>query len=138
MAKDINSVVLTGRIVRDSSLKNSKDLLYTSNCLAVNGYKEGETSFIDFTAFNKVAEIINKYARKGSLVAITGSIKQEKWTTQTGDPRSKLILIVDSIKLIDTRSNLDNPNNDSLENSNNNSESGNYNIESGDLEGDIF
>ena len=113
MAKDMNTVVLTGRLVRECSLKESANTCYCNNTIAVNGYKDNDSSFIDLVAFGKTAEVISKFCSKGSFIGITGNIKQEKWTTQSGENRSKIIIQVESVKLLDSKkdsSNLDKSN----------------------------
>jgi single-strand DNA-binding protein len=43
--------------------------------------------------WGKQAQIAADYVRKGSLVGITGSIKQDSWTDRTtGEKRTKLVV----------------------------------------------
>lgn len=107
--QDINSVVIVGRITRDSELR------YTANggalcnfCIASNrSVKKGdqwadEASFFDLTLWGKQAEGLNKYLIKGTQVAIKGSLKQERWT-KDGENKSKLAIHVEDIQLIGGR-----------------------------------
>lgn len=85
----MNSVVLTGRLTKDPELRytpgDGKPVVNFT--LAVNrGYKNkdgnNEADFIYIEAWNKQAENVAQYCFKGSLVAIQGSIRTEKYTYQ--------------------------------------------------------
>lgn len=71
----MNNIVLIGRITKDPELK------YTNNgkantrfTLAVQRNKE-ETDFINCVAWEKTAENIAEYFKKGSQIAVQGSIR---------------------------------------------------------------
>jgi single-strand DNA-binding protein len=104
-----NHLELMGHIVRETSLKESQaGKPYMNNCIAVNDYVGGDeqhkTSFVDFTAFGKTAEAINKFLNKGSPVLLIGRIDQQKWETEDGDSRSKLCMIVNKMVLVGSKS----------------------------------
>lgn len=77
----INSVILVGRLTKDSELK------YTANetpvatfSIAVNrDYKnsngEYEVDFINCKIFGAIAETVNKYTKKGDLLGINGRLQ---------------------------------------------------------------
>lgn len=71
----MNNIILIGRITKDPELK------YTNNgkgnarfTLAVQRNKE-ETDFINCVAWEKTAENIAEYFKKGSQIAVQGSIR---------------------------------------------------------------
>lgn len=71
----MNNIVLIGRITKDPELK------YTNNgkgntrfTLAVQRNKD-ETDFINCVAWEKTAENIAEYFKKGSQIAVQGSIR---------------------------------------------------------------
>ena len=71
----MNNIVLIGRMTKDPELK------YTNNgkantrfTLAVQRNKE-ETDFINCVAWEKTAENIAEYFKKGSQIAVQGSIR---------------------------------------------------------------
>jgi len=103
MASDINKVFLIGRLTRDvefSMTTTGKQLCKFS--LAVNGYKD-EVSFINCTAWEKTAELINQYVKKGDRVAIDGSLKQSRFEDKDGNKRSAVDVIVNSIQFLTTK-----------------------------------
>jgi single-strand DNA-binding protein len=74
---DINSVSLTGRLVRDAELKttpNGKDLV---NFTLASNTEKDHTDFIDCTVWG--AEKIRQYLVKGKRIAITGKMRHETW-----------------------------------------------------------
>lgn len=106
MANDTNSVVLIGRLTRDSELK------FTSNGAAVSRFslavnrmrmngdqREEEVSFIDIVVWGKQAESLNPYLTKGRQVCVTGEIRQNRWE-QDGQSRSKVEINVGSLQLL--------------------------------------
>ena len=81
-----------GNFTRDPELKetpNGHKVVEFS--LAINSRgKNEEVAFIDFQAWDKQAEIIAQYCKKGKPVYVESTLKQEKWTDKEGNNRSKL------------------------------------------------
>ena len=107
---DMNSVVLIGRLTRDSELKYSTSgNAICSFSLAVNrsvkkGEKwEDEASFFDCTMFGKMAESVNKYLEKGKQVSIVGELVQNRWEND-GQKHSKVEIIVNKLQLLGGKS----------------------------------
>lgn len=101
-----NILALVGRLTRDAELS------YTNNgtakaafSIAVNrSVKKGdawtdEASFFDLTLWGKTAEGLAKYMAKGQLVAVQGSLKQERWE-KDGQKQSRVAIHVDNIELL--------------------------------------
>lgn len=102
----INSVVLVGRLTKDLELRaTTSGFTVASGTLAVSKKikDKEETSFIDFKAFNKAAEILSQYTSKGSQIAISGELKQESWESTDGSKKSKLIVIANNFQLLDKK-----------------------------------
>jgi single-strand DNA-binding protein len=106
MNQDINTVVIVGRITRDSELRYtaSGSALCNFSVATNRRVKKGDewqddTSFIDLTLWNKQAEGLNKYLTKGTQVVIQGYLKQERWE-KDGKTMSKLAVHVDDIQLV--------------------------------------
>lgn len=113
----INRVVLVGRLTKEAEIKSYQ----TSNgisclarfTLAVNRDKDN-TDFIPCTAFGKTAEIIEKYTNKGSQIAVDGMLKQNRWTTQSGESRSALDVNVQKVALLSSRNDSKQQNNSNV------------------------
>lgn len=96
-----SNVSMVGRLTKDPEAKQLKNTLVSNFSLAVNEGKE-EVNYIECSGFGKTAEIIQSYCKKGKLVFITGRLKQETWE-QEGNKRSKLKVIVNSIKNLESK-----------------------------------
>ena len=69
----MNKVILIGRLTSDPVLRENETSKQVKFTLAVNRLKEG-ADFINCIAWNKTAELISKYFKKGSQLAIEGRI----------------------------------------------------------------
>ena len=105
--KDINTVVLTGRITKDPELKyTSGGTAIMSFSLAVNySKKQGEqwvdeVSFFDCNYFGKAAEAVMQYMVKGQMVAIEGELRQERWE-KDGQKHDKIRINIQNLRIID-------------------------------------
>jgi single-strand DNA-binding protein len=109
---NFNKVILMGNMVQDPELKNigtnGKVVDFT---IAVNrewkgpeGQEGHEVSYIDCAAFNKKAEVIEKYFSKGRAIFVEGRLKQDTWEDKTTkEKRSKLRVVVENFHFIDSK-----------------------------------
>ena len=92
-----NNLSLIGRLTRDVETKFLPNEMCVANfSIAVDGRKKDDpANFIDCAAFGKTAEIIGQYFTKGKAIAISGSLKQDRWEDKaTGANRSKISVVV--------------------------------------------
>ncbi len=107
-----NKVVLVGYLTRDVEIRYSQSgSAIGSVGIATNrkwksqtGEMREETMFIDLTFFGRTAEIANQYLKKGSKVLVDGYLAFQQWTAQDGTRRSKHSVTVESLKMLDTKS----------------------------------
>lgn len=99
---NINKVILMGRLTADPELKTSQNNnSVVQFSVAVNrrySKEEQKTDFIDCTAFNKSAEFLSKYFRKGSSVIVFGNIQIDTWKDKEGNNRKATRVIVDELQ----------------------------------------
>ena len=77
----MNKITLVGRLGQDPELKTSKGgKSFAKFSIATNdGYGDNKkTNWHSCTAFGKAAELIEKYVKKGSEIAVSGSIDYNK------------------------------------------------------------
>lgn len=109
MARDINHVVLVGRLTRDVG---GVDFAYTAGgvacanaSIAVNrSRKQGEqwvdeVSYFDVTIWGKTAENLRPYLTKGKLIGIDGFLKQDRWE-KDGQRFSKIRIVAENVQLL--------------------------------------
>ncbi|AWG42510.1 single-stranded DNA-binding protein [Candidatus Borreliella tachyglossi] len=120
---DINSLVLSGRLTRDS------ELTYTESGIAIlkfglannrrmkrNDEWVDHAQFFDCVVFSKRAESLSTFLKKGKQVAVSGSLKYESWQDRnTGDKRSKISVLVDELQMFGAASATQGANNGSFE-----------------------
>jgi len=108
MSKDLNSVVLIGRLTKDVETKNVNGTTWGIFSIANNdsyvtktGEKKENASFFDVIVWGKQAENCAKYIQKGAMVAIEGRLNQNRWTDNNNQSRSKVEIIANSIQFLD-------------------------------------
>lgn len=99
----MNTVILIGNAVRDPECRQAGEWLICKCGLAVNEKRKGrdgqtkeDVCFIDLTIWGKSGEAFAAQVRKGQSVFVAGKLKQETWTTQDGQKRSKHSVTVDT------------------------------------------
>ena len=80
----MNKVTLIGRTTKDIELKKTNsNKLVCSFTLAVNRDKE-HSDFIDCIAWNKLAENLERFVKKGNRIGINGRIQTRSYDGQNG------------------------------------------------------
>lgn len=88
----MNHVILTGRLTKDPEIRytDSKKAV-ASFTLAVDDGKgrdgERKAQFIPVVAWEKTAELIDQYFKKGDPLTVIGRITVRNYTTKDGDRR---------------------------------------------------
>ena len=111
MSKDLNKVQMTGRLGADPEMR------YTPQGHAVTTFRvasnrtwrtsEGEahedTEWFRIVAWNKLAEICNKWLSKGARVYVEGRLQTRQWQDQDGQTRYTTEVIASDMIILDTR-----------------------------------
>ncbi len=106
----MNRVVLVGRLTRDPELRTSgSGNSFVNFSIAVNrnytsNSGEREADFINCIAFNKQAENLSRYIRKGGLVGIDGRLQTRSYTAQDNTKRTVMEVICDTISFLEPKS----------------------------------
>ncbi len=99
----MNSCVLTGRLVADPELRTTPSGLSVCRFrIAVDRpyQKSGEdrkADFIDVVAWRSNADFVTKYFRKGSMIAVQGSLQTNNYEDKNGNNRTAIEFVVDNI-----------------------------------------
>lgn len=107
MSQDINQITLTGRLTSAAELRFTQSGKAVVNFnLACNRRKNAgqECDFIPVVAWEKLAEIVNEYCIKGSLVAVVGRLQTRKYE-KDGQSRSAFEVLANEVKLLGHPSN---------------------------------
>lgn len=106
----MNRVVLVGRITKDPELRSSNNgVQFASFTIAVNRQlpnAQGErvADFINCVAFNKQAENLARFIRKGGLIGIEGKLQTRSYQAQDGSNRMATEVLCDTITFLESRS----------------------------------
>lgn len=90
----INQVVIVGRLGKEPELEvKGQNQMLRISIATDDGYKGKDGNWVDqtewhnVTIWNKQAEYVAKYAAKGAVVMVQGSMKTRKWQDQNGNDR---------------------------------------------------
>ena len=112
----INNVVLVGRLTRDPELRRtSQGDAVTSLTLAVNrNYTsqdgQQQADFINCVVWRKLAENVERYCSKGSLVGVTGRIQTRCYDNAQGQKTYVVEVICNSVQFLETKKKEENKN----------------------------
>ncbi|MGQ7338072.1 single-stranded DNA-binding protein [Streptococcus suis] len=107
----INNVVLIGRLTRDVELR------YTPNNVAVGAFTlavnrnfknaagDREADFINCVIWNKQAENLANWTKKGHLIGITGRIQTRSYENQQGQRVYVTEVVAESFQILEKRDN---------------------------------
>lgn len=112
---NLNKVLLIGRLTRDPETRTFPGGGKVSRFgFAVNNRGKNKTTgqwedipvWLDCEVFNrgeygKKADLADKYLKKGRQIFIEGHLRLDSWTTQDGQKRSKLVVVVDDFQFLD-------------------------------------
>jgi single-strand DNA-binding protein len=97
MAGSVNKVILVGNLGRDPEVRSMQDGRSMVNMSVAtsdtwrdrqSGERKERTEWHRVVIFNeKLAEVAQKYVRKGSKVYVEGQLSTRKWTDQGGQER---------------------------------------------------
>jgi len=112
MAKGINKVILIGNLGSDP------DVRYTSTGAAVanitvatsdqwkdkqTGENQERTEWHRVVFFNRLAEVVGEYLKKGSQVYIEGRLQTRKWQDKEGQDRYTTEIVANEMQMIGSR-----------------------------------
>ena len=106
-----NKAILIGRLGRDPEVR------YTTSGTAVadfsvatnevwtdqSGERQERTEWHRIVVWRRLAEICEKYLRKGSLVMIEGRIQTREWDDRDGNRRRTTEIVALGMKMLDSR-----------------------------------
>lgn len=113
MAMGYNSCTFIGNLGQDPEIRHTQSgAAVASFSIGINsswtdkntGQKKDHTEWVNLTAFNRLAEIVGEYCKKGSKVFVTGNMRTEKYQDKnTGEDRYSTKVVVRELRLLDGR-----------------------------------
>ncbi len=105
----INCAVIMGRLTADPELRTtSTGVSVTSFCVAVDrSYvrpgEDRQADFINVTAWRQTADFVTRYFRKGSMIAVQGSIQTRSYEDKNGNKRTAVEIVADNVSFCGSR-----------------------------------
>ena len=99
----LNSIIIMGRLTADPELRTtSSGLSVTSFSVAVDrnytrAGEEKKTDFLNVVAWRQQADFVTKYFRKGSMIAVQGSLQSRSYEDKNGNKRVAYEVIADQV-----------------------------------------
>jgi len=112
MSKGINKVILIGNLGADPEIRYMPSGSAVANIsVATNeswkdkqtGELQERTEWHKVSLFDKLAQIVAEYLKKGSKVYIEGSLRTRKWQDQSGNDRYITEIIASSMQMLDSK-----------------------------------
>ena len=112
MAKSVNKVILLGNVGKDPEIKATGSGVVVANfSIATSdrfkdhaGNWQDRTEWHNLVAFQRTAEIVRDYVKKGNKLYIEGSLRTSSWDDKTtGQKKYKTEIIVSDLSLLTGR-----------------------------------
>jgi single-strand DNA-binding protein len=102
----INSVTIAGRLGRDPETRftDSGKTVASFSVALDGGGRDADPIWVDVEAWEKAAQTVTDYVRKGHMVGIVGRFRADHWDDKTtGQKRSKLIVVANRVELMTSK-----------------------------------
>ncbi len=118
MAGSVNKVILVGNLGKDPEIRTLQDGTKVVNFTMAtsetwndraSGERKERTEWHRVVVFNdRIADVVEKYVKKGAKVYVEGSLQTRKWTDQSGQEKYTTEVVIGRFKgeltMLDTRS----------------------------------
>lgn len=119
----VNKVILIGNLGKDPEVRYldngvavaNMSIATTENYKNKEGNRVSQTEWHDVVLWRGLAEIAEKYLKKGSSVYIEGKIRTNKWVDKDENTRYKTEILADKLNMLGRSVNSDDNNTPSTE-----------------------
>ena len=111
----VNKVILVGNLGKDPEVRYldsgvavaNFSLATTENYKNKQGEKVSQTEWHNIVLWRGLAEVAEKWLKKGSSVYIEGKIRTNKWEDKEGNTRYNTEILADNMTMLGNRNNSD-------------------------------
>lgn len=112
MAKSVNKVILIGNLGKDPEVKYTPSgtpvakfsLATNERYKDKNGQWQDRTEWHNLVAWQRTAEIIGEYVKKGSKIYVEGSLRTSSWDDKnTGEKKYRTEIVINDLVLLSGR-----------------------------------
>lgn len=102
----MNHVSIVGRLTKDATVSaNNNTTVARFNVAVDRRGKDNEADFISCVAFNKTAEFIEKYFKKGMRIGLIGRIVTGSYTDKDGNKHYTTDVVADQVEFVESKKN---------------------------------
>lgn len=116
----LNKVMLIGRLGRDPLIKMAGSTKLAEFSLAVSdkfvgkdGVKKDRTEWVNIVIWGKLAEIVERFVKKGSELYVEGRLETQSWDDKDGKKIYKTLINCNQMQMLGGNSNNSNSSNQS-------------------------
>lgn len=111
MGKSVNKVILVGNVGKDPEIKYSgsgvpvaKFTIATNERFKKDDEWQDRTEWHNIVAWQRLAEIVGEYVKKGSKVYVEGRLQTSSWEDkQSGEKKYRTEIVAGELVLLDSR-----------------------------------
>lgn len=98
----VNKVILVGNVGKDPEIRMAGDKKVANFSFATSEKYKNETTteWHNVVIWDKLAEIVEKYVKKGSQLYLEGRIKTRSWEDKNGSKRYTTEVVMDTMKML--------------------------------------
>lgn len=120
MAGSVNKVILIGNLGKDPEVRRLESGAVVANFPIAtsetytdkkSGEKRESTDWHDIVVWRGLAEVVEKYVRKGMKVYVEGRLKKRQWQDKEGQTRYTTEVLADNLTILSRPENSDRPSN---------------------------
>ena len=112
MARGVNKVILIGNLGKDPEIRYTAGGAAIANVTIATseswkdkntGEQVEKTEWHRVVFFNRLAEIVGEYVKKGSKIFVEGRLQTRKWQDQQGQDRYTTEIVANEMQMLDSR-----------------------------------
>ena len=118
MSGSVNKVILIGNLGKDPEVRRLENgTVVASFPIATSetytdrttGERKDNTDWHNIVVWRGLAEVVEKYVRKGQKIYIEGKLKTRSWTDQSGATRYTTEVVADELTILTPRNDQEKP-----------------------------
>lgn len=113
MSRGINKAIIVGNLGADPEVRYTQGGSTVANVNVAtsdtwkdksSGQTQERTEWHRIVFFNRLAEVVGEYLRKGAKIYVEGRIQTRKWQDQDGQDRYTTEIVGNEMQMLDSRS----------------------------------
>ncbi len=109
--RSVNKVILIGNVTRDPEIRHTQGgqtvctfgLATNRDWITSDGRRKASSEYHELVAWAQLADICEKYVRKGKLLYIEGYLKTRSWDTPEGIRKFKTEIVIQDMIMLEKK-----------------------------------